>query len=128
MGDSDARTLGAAAEREALDFLLDNGLVRIANNYRVRGGEIDLVMQDKGCLVFIEVRCRSARRFVPSTLTVDFRKQKKLLRAARLFLARHGHYANSPVRFDVLGIDIQPGGERSIEWIRDAFRPGESTY
>ncbi len=128
MGHNDTRTLGAAAEREALDFLLDKGLVRVANNYRFRGGEIDLVMQEDGCLVFIEVRCRSAKRLVPSTLTVDFRKQKKLLRTAAMFLTRHSRYANSPVRFDVLGIDIHPGGERAIEWIRDAFRPRESAY
>ena len=79
-------------------------------------------MQDAECLVFVEVRYRSNDDFVPARLTVDLHKQRKLIRTAALFLARRARFANSVVRFDVVAIE----GD-SIEWIRDAFRPGDSS-
>lgn len=79
-------------------------------------------MQDTECLVFVEVRYRSSNDFVPARLTVDVHKQRKLIRTAALFLARRARFANSVVRFDVVAIE----GD-SIEWIRDAFRPGDSS-
>ena len=79
-------------------------------------------MQDAECLVFVEVRYRTSNDFVPARLTVDSHKQKKLIRTAALFLARRARFANSVVRFDVVAIE----GD-SIEWIRDAFRPADSS-
>ena len=116
------RTVGAEAESRAHRFLIDNGLQPVTRNFQCRLGEIDLVMQDAECLVFVEVRYRTSNDFVPARLTVDSHKQKKLIRTAALFLARRARFANSVVRFDVVAIE----GD-SIEWIRDAFRPADSS-
>lgn len=96
----------------------------MARNFRRRGGEIDLVMLDRRCLTFVEVRCRASSRFTDPGDTVDKRKQQKLVRTAALFLARHPRYANHEVRFDVVSIvgDAKP----VIRWIRDAFRPNDA--
>ena len=83
-------------------------------------------MQDESCLVFVEVRYRRSNRFASAGLSVDIRKQRKLIRTAALFLAKRDFYANSVVRFDVVGIDADDRGGKSIEWIRDAFRPSDS--
>ena len=75
------------------------------------------------CLTFVEVRYRRTVRFSAPALTVDHVKQRKLLRTAALFLARHRRYANYVMRFDVVAIS----GDGNTEWIQDAFRPGDST-
>lgn len=79
-------------------------------------------MQDDACLVFVEVRYRASHKFSPARLTVDIHKQRKLIRTAALFIARRPHFGNCVVRFDVVAID----GD-SLQWIRDAFRPGDSS-
>jgi len=79
-------------------------------------------MQDHDCLVFVEVRLRSARRLAPAALTVDTYKQRKLISAAERFLAQH-EAAPCRARFDVIGIDRDADGQMTIAWFRDAFRP-----
>lgn len=83
-------------------------------------------MTDDDCLVFVEVRYRGGHKIAPSKLTVDIRKQRKLIRTAALFLSRRPQYANKVMRFDVVAIDADASGEITTEWIRDAFRPSDS--
>ena len=84
-------------------------------------------MRDGDCLVIAEVRCRGHRSFVSANLTVDRRKQQKIIRTAAMFLAWNDQYAAMPLRFDVVGIDTDAdGATTSINWISDAFRPIDS--
>ncbi|MDH3352578.1 MAG: YraN family protein [Gammaproteobacteria bacterium] len=122
----DTRAVGSGAERLAEQFLQRQGLRQIARNFRCRLGEIDLIMQDHTQLVFVEVRYRASNRFSRAGLTVDSHKQRKIIRTAALFLAKKCGYANCVCRFDIVAIDGDPHGKRSIEWIKDAFRPGDS--
>jgi len=125
MGSTTTGTLGDKAERFACAWLTRRGLRLVAQNFRCRGGEIDLVMLDEDCLTFVEVRYRRSSSFSAPAATVDARKQRKLLRTAAMFLGRHRKYANHTMRFDVLAL----AGNRAIDvqWIRDAFRPGNSS-
>lgn len=84
-------------------------------------------MRDQQCLVVIEVRFRRSTSFVSAGLTIDKRKQGKIMRTTALFLAWNERFANYPVRFDVVGVDADAHGETSINWIRDAFRPADSS-
>jgi putative endonuclease len=84
-------------------------------------------MRDGQCLVIVEVRYRAGRRLTPAHLTVDRRKQQKLERTAAMFLARHRDLAAAPLRFDVVAIDVDGGGRKTVNWIRDAFRPSDSS-
>lgn len=120
------KTLGDKAEQLAFRYLLQQGLRPVTRNFRCRSGEIDLIMLDDACLVFVEVRYRSANRFVPARITVDRHKQTKLVRAAAMYLASHRNYARHTVRFDVIGTDQDSYGELTIDWTRDAFRPTDS--
>ena len=122
MGRIATGALGARAETYACRFLTERGLVPVARNFRCRGGEIDLVMLHGDCLTFIEVRYRRSARFAAPAPTVDDRKQRKILRTAAMFLALHRRYANHTMRFDVVAIS----GDRDVDWIQDAFRPGDS--
>lgn len=125
MGRGPTGTLGDHAEEQAFRFLVHRGLRPVARNFRSRGGEIDLIMLDERCLVFVEVRCRRSTNFTKPELTVDYRKQRKIVRTAALFGARNRAYSTHVMRFDVIAIE----GEDPpvIQWIRDAFRPNDST-
>ena len=94
----------------------------MARNFRRRGGEIDIVMIDGDAVVFVEVRYRRSAAFAAPDLTVDARKQRKLIRTAALFAAAHRRLANHVMRFDVVAVEEGP----AIRWIRDAFRPDDS--
>jgi len=124
MGYGRRAALGTEAERTALRFLVSRGLQPITRNFRNRGGEIDLIMLDGSCLAFIEVRCRSSTLFSRPELTVDLRKQRKIIRTAAMFIAGRQAYARHCVRFDVVAVTA--GGTDDIRWIRDAFRPQDS--
>jgi putative endonuclease len=52
-------TTGRAAEQRAAEYLLNLGYTIITRNYRIRGGEIDLIALEGDELVFVEVRWRS---------------------------------------------------------------------
>ena len=125
MGRSAPGAIGAIAEREALAFLLRKGLQLVSRNFRSRGGEVDLVMLHRGHLVFVEVRYRQSTQFLLPALTVDQHKQRKILQTAAMFLARHSHFAQHTVRFDVVA--ITGAAQRHTEWLQDAFRPTDST-
>jgi len=109
---------GDAAETAACARLEQAGCRILGRNVRYREGEIDIVADDGGTLVFVEVRMRGGDGFGGAEGSVDRFKQRRLLRAARLFLAqRYGEGRLPPCRFDVITADKD--GIR--DWIRDAF-------
>lgn len=124
MGPGRRRALGALAEDIAYRYLVGCGLRPVARNFRCRVGEIDLIMRDRQCLAFIEVRCRRSSAFAAPDHTVDARKQRKIIRTAALFLSRERRYANAIVRFDVIAVEGDTA--EGVRWIRDAFRPDDS--
>ena len=107
---------GQHAEDAALAYLHKQGLRTVARNYRCRGGEIDLIMQDATELVFVEVRLRRNTQFASAMESVDRQKQRRLVTAARHYLQHIGRY-DAPCRFDVVGID----GQGTIDWQANAF-------
>lgn len=117
----DRRARGNVAEDAARTELKRAGLREIAANANYRGGELDLVMDDAGTLVFVEVRYRRSLAFGGGAASVDIRKRRKLVLAAQLFLASHRQYAQAPCRFDVVEADGDPAAPR-LHWIKDAFR------
>jgi putative endonuclease len=123
-----AKSLGEHAEQLALDRLQSAGLELVTRNFRCRVGEIDLVMLEGDCLVIVEVRCRktdASGRFPSAIESVGPQKQRKLTKAALFFLAKHKHFANHKVRFDVVAYDGPTPDQYALQWIRDAFRPGD---
>ncbi|MDB5798922.1 MAG: YraN family protein [Paucimonas sp.] len=105
---------GRAAEDRAFEYLGTQGLSLVARNYRCRGGEIDLVMQHRGELVFVEVRARSSSEHGGAAASITARKRARLVLAAQVFLQRYRKLP--PCRFDVVAID----GDR-LDWIKAAF-------
>lgn len=111
---------GHSAEQTACDFLLGRGFTLVERNYRTPHGEIDLIMDDAGTLVFVEVRFRRSRDFGGPTESVDRAKQAKLRASAARYLQQHRGAAKRPCRFDIVALSGAPGDER-IEWLPNAF-------
>ena len=108
---------GATAEDDALDYLRSEGLRLKARNFRIRRGEIDLIMEDDGEIVFVEVRARTPSGFGDGIDSITATKRRRLIAAAKAWLQRQ---RDEPVtRFDVIAVAPD---DHQVEWIRDAFR------
>jgi putative endonuclease len=102
---------GEAGEDLACEHLRRSGMKVVARNYRCRTGEIDIVADDGGTLVFVEVKERRGDSHGTAVEAVTAQKRHRVVRAAHVYAATHG-LSDSPVRFDVLAIDWGPEGPR----------------
>ena len=110
------RAVGTQYEEKAEAFLVAQGMRILCRNYRCKQGEIDIVGEHQGCLVFVEVKYRSSRQVGTPEEAVGFAKQKRICRVAEFFLYTHPHYTNRMIRYDVVAI----AGE-DIRWYPAAF-------
>lgn len=120
------RLSGAQWEKTAESFLLGHGLKLLQRNFSSRFGEIDLIMEDKGTVVFVEVKYRKSSSHGSGADAVTFHKQGRISRTAAWYLVKNPHRAEQVCRFDVLSIDSQKndqGAENNpcISWIKSAF-------
>lgn len=109
---------GQTGEDLAVCYLENQGYTIVERNYRKRIGEIDIIARDGECLVFIEVKTRSNRRFGSPFDAVDFRKQQQISRVALAFMTQH-RFGEVPVRFDVIGVHLEESIR--VELIKNAF-------
>jgi putative endonuclease len=96
--------LGRIGEELAVAELERRGYAILERRYRTRCGEIDVIADDGGVLVFVEVKARAAAEFGTAAEAVTRQKQRKLARMATDYLAR-AEIRNRPCRFDVVAID-----------------------
>jgi putative endonuclease len=118
MKKSVTQQIGALAEQCAETYLRHQGLKFISRNYRCKLGEIDLIMRDQNCVVFVEVRSRNNANYGTSAETINIFKQKKLIKAATFYLISHKLWEKTSSRFDVVSID----NKNEIDWIKNAFQ------
>lgn len=119
---SQRRHSGNAYEQLAADYLRTQGLTLIGSNYQCRLGEIDLIMTQREVLVFVEVRYRLNSNFVSPVVSINNRKQRKLLRTVQVYLKHHRLTDAVPCRIDVVGITAEADGQYRFEWIVDAIQ------
>lgn len=112
-----ARRQGDKAERSAEHYLQRHGLTISERNYTIKGGEIDLIAHDQGCIVFVEVRYRRSDTFGSACESVTKNKQKKLRRTALHYLQKHRLHEQCPCRFDIVALSA----DNRINWTKDAF-------
>lgn len=113
---------GPEGERLAAEHLAGKGYRLLARRYRGGGGEIDLVAEQGGELVFVEVKAsRSGVPLGAPEERVQGEKRARLVRAARHYLARHGP-GREGCRFDVIAVRLGDDGPR-LDHLEDAFRP-----
>jgi putative endonuclease len=111
-----SRAAGAVAEQVAAEYLQRAGFSILEQNFTIKGGEIDLVCDDAGTLVFVEVRARSRHDYGTPEETISATKRRRIILAARHYLVQR-NIEDRACRFDVIAIE----GD-DIRHLVDAFQ------
>lgn len=120
---TDRAALGTRGERRASDYLVSIGYRIVECNFRCKAGEIDIIAQDAGDLVFIEVKSRRSNAFGYPSESVDKRKQQKLINSAQQYLIERD-LGEIACRFDIVEVYFNDGKTVRIEVIKGAFGAG----
>jgi putative endonuclease len=116
---------GQVSEMRAEQFLVAKGYRILDRNVRTRLGELDLVADDQGVVVFVEVKGRSTEAFGGALLAVDYRKRMKLTKLATQYLAQR-RWSDKACRFDIVLVQGQSSIQGQIEHLQNAFDVAES--
>lgn len=111
---------GQTSEARAEQFLRAKGYRILERNLRTTLGELDLVAEDAGTLVFVEVKARATEAFGGALLAVDQRKRAKLVKLASQYLAQR-HWIDRVCRFDVVLVQGQASAGLRVEHVQNAF-------
>ena len=112
--------LGEEGESLACDELEKLGYTIIERRYRTRFGEIDVIANDQGTVVFVEVKTKTDCTFSDPVESVTKQKQRRLVSMAEQYVA-YQRLDDTPCRFDVVAVDssVTPS---QITIYKDAFR------
>ena len=114
---------GRRGEAAVADYLTAMGHTVLARNWRSGHLEIDLVSEDKKGLHFVEVKTRSSACFAQPEENVGYVKQKRLVTAAKRFLASSGgRFWGVEVFFDIAAV-IDNSNCLEINYFPQAFIP-----
>lgn len=111
---------GRHAEVIAAAELGKRGYKIIGSNYRCRGGEIDLIANEAGSIVFIEVRCKRTDTYGSPAESITASKIRKLILTAQHYL-QENNLGDVACRFDVVEVVTAAGKLVVSDVIRDAF-------
>jgi putative endonuclease len=111
---------GRKGEERAERFLTQKGFRIIERNFRSQQGEVDLIAQDKDCLVFVEVKSYSFRCYGSPAGAVRKAKKQGLIHAAETYLYKN-RIKNVSCRFDVITLYKKLDGSQAIEHYKNAF-------
>ena len=111
---------GELGERVAKQFLRQQGLKFLAANFRSERGEIDLIFRDGDCLVFVEVKARSAEDWTRPAAAVDARKRRLLSQTALDYL-RLLKNPEIKIRFDIVEVLLADGDVREVRHLPNTF-------
>lgn len=113
---------GQQGEQMAAQFLQRQGYRIAQQNYRCRGGEVDIIAWDGPTLVFVEVKTKGQITFGTPQAMVDRHKQAKIVHVAMVYVQQH-QLPDVNLRFDVVAITLLPGVAPEITHVPGAFTP-----
>jgi putative endonuclease len=114
---------GRDGESAALAFLKKQGYRILEKNFRSKVGEIDIIAEQDGVIVFVEVKARTDHEFGHPLNALTPAKQRKIVQTAQSFLAGK-RISDKPMRFDVVALTSGSGNPDSwqIELLQNAFQ------
>jgi putative endonuclease len=113
------KTLGNWGEQRAAEYLEKLGYTILDRNFRYGHGEIDLIADDKGTLVFVEVKTQKSEAMGEAFTWVTRKKQRQIGRIALAYLTQN-QIVDRDCRFDVIAVAKDVGGVQ-IQHIVNAF-------
>ena len=114
------KELGRYGEQLAAQYLEKRGYKVISRNYHTRYGELDIVCQKQGEIIFVEVKTRKTRLYGSPEESITYKKMQNMKKAALKYL-HHYPAAFKGLRFDVVSIFIDDQGKENINHIENAF-------
>lgn len=116
------RAQGDKGERVAKKFLLEKKWEFLAENFCVKGGEIDLIFKDDDEIVFVEVKTRKNNIFGTAQASITPAKIKHLTYAAKkYYLQNNKDWYTDPMRFDVVAVNISLENSPKIQHFKYAL-------
>lgn len=120
------RQVGRKFEEMACQHMARQGFRILERNFCCRQGEIDVIGEEEGYLVFVEVKYRATRKSGSPAEAVTAAKQRKICRAADYYRYTHGIGERRAVRYDVVAMEGtgkggEEGGSPDILWLKNAF-------
>lgn len=115
------QSTGRQGELIAANYLQQNGYTIVLRNWRCRFGEIDLIAQKDGTLVFVEVRTRHSATSEEAFASIDKMKQTKMARAAQLYLATNDLPSDVDWRIDVIAVILSRTTAPQVAHVEDAL-------
>ena len=112
---------GREGESAAIAFLKENGYRILEKNFRFKLGEIDVIAEQAGVIVFIEVKARSDHEFGRPFDALTPTKQKKIIQTTQNFLVQK-RIPDKSMRFDVVALTLDPADSWKIELLENAFQ------
>lgn len=113
------KVTGNYGEDLACEYLKKQGYKILERNYRIRGGEIDIVCKDHDCLVFVEVKTRYSHEFGPPAESMTFWKIKALIKTAKFYVLKI-NWGDKEYRLDFMSIDFADNKDNpKIELIKN---------
>ena len=110
---------GKLGEQLAAEYFLGLDYVVIEKNWRSGYKEVDLIATKDGMLHFIEVKCRTSKKFGHPEENVSSKKIKLLIDAAEVYLYEKPHWTK--VQFNVLAINVEKDGSAAYFLIEDVY-------
>ncbi len=110
--------LGKYGEEQAVKFLKKLGYKIIEKNFRIRGGEIDIIAIDNSTLVYVEVKTRTSHEFGLPEESVTPTKINFLIRAAKFYRANRSNLPEQE-RIDVVTVDFSNSTDAQIGHIKN---------
>jgi putative endonuclease len=109
---------GRRGEERAAEYLLQRGYEILERNFRIRGGEIDLIARNRTLISFLEVKSWKVYDMGELERSIDEKKRLRIINASKRYLQRHPEFEGMEVRYDVIFLD---GTEDGISMIQNAF-------
>lgn len=112
--------VGTLGEQAAAVALAEQGYEILHRNYRCRGGELDIICQRNGIIVFCEVKTRTSSAFGLPEEAVTIAKRRRLRKLALEYMQREGLRART-LRFDVISVALRDGRVGELRHLVNAF-------
>lgn len=108
------RAVGNRGEDLALRFLEGLGYTLVARNWRCRAGELDLVVREQDCLVFVEVKTRLGEAAGRAQMAHSRAQSRRMLNAGEWFVGTHPEFEDLTWRCDLIAITFGRSNERPV--------------
>lgn len=111
--------IGKLGEKSVCAYLIERGYKITARNYRIKGGEIDIIAENGDYIAFVEVKSRKPDSMVSGFEAVNKRKRGLIIKTAADYCCKYPNMLQP--RFDVAQVIIDAGKVLSIDYILNAY-------